>query len=188
MVRNRITRAGAVLAATILLAGCGGGDDGPAAGDAATAKAADAEILNGVLSRQLAAVDAYEITIPQLVGPAREIARRFRAQEQEHAVAIVKALRGLGASSEPDPEPVEAADRRTPADHLSFLYELEGSTIDYELNAISELTNTWPRALIGSMVANQAQHRLTLRELLGATGSEAIPEAFEDGTEPPPGS
>jgi hypothetical protein len=175
----------AVLAVTAALAGCGGGDGGSAAAN--SDKAADAELLNGVLSRQLAAVDAYERSIPALRGPARDLARRFRAQEQEHSVAIVKALRGLAAKSEPQPEVIEADDLRTPADHLAFLYEVEGATIDLELSVISKLSETWPRSLLGAIVANQAQHRLALRRQLGAIGPDAIPGAFENGTEPVPG-
>lgn len=182
MTWNRITWV-AILAAVLLVVGCGGGGS---SGTGDPDKAADVELLNGVLSRQLAAVDAYERSIPALRGPAREAARRFRAQEQEHSVAIVKALRGLAAKSESQPEAIEADDLRTPADHLAFLYEVEGATIDLELSAISKLGETWPRSLLGAIVANQAQHRLALRQLLGALGPEAIPSAFENGTEPVP--
>jgi ferritin-like protein len=182
--RRALFFATALAALAAVFAGCGGGD-GAAGGN--SDKDADVELLNGVLSRQLAAVGAYERSIPALRGPAQETARRFRAQEQEHSVAIVKALRGLGAKSEPQPETIEVDDLRTAADHLAFLYEVEGATIDLELSAISKLSETWPRSLLGAIVANQAQHRLALRQLLGAVGPDAIPGAFENGTEPVPG-
>ena len=38
----------------------------------------------------------------------------------------------------------------------------------------------------GSIAANQAQHLVVLRRLLGAGVAESIPGAFEDGTAPPP--
>lgn len=170
-----------MLLAAILIAGCGGGSGGSPDSD----KESDVEILNGVLSRQLAAVEAYEQTIPLLRGRDEALARQFRAQEQEHAVAIVKALRGLGGESEPEPEAVEGDELDSRAERLGFLYALEGATIDFELSAISKLSETWPRALLGSIVANQAQHRLVLRQLLGEAGGEPVPEAFEDGTAPP---
>lgn len=191
MADNRITCGGAgrralsLLATVALLAlvpaGCGGGDD---SGPAESEQAVDAEILNGVLSRQLAAVGVYEEVIPALRGRDRLLALRFRAQEQEHADAIVKALRGLGAESEPEPEEIEAGELPTRAERLGRLYELEGATIDYELNAISDLASPWPRALLGAIVANQSQHRLAFRQLLGeADPGDPIPYAFEDGTD-----
>jgi hypothetical protein len=190
MVGNRITRAGVarralalltVAASALLLAGCGGGDD---SGTTESEQAADAEILNDVLSRQLTAVGVYEEVIPALRGRDRLLALRFRAQEQEHADAVVKALRGLGAVSEPEPEEIEAGELPTRAERLGRLYELEGATIDYELNAIADLASPWPRALLGAIVANQAQHRLVLRQLLDeADPGDPVPYAFEDGTE-----
>jgi len=193
MASNRITRGGAarralVLAATAavlaaLLAACGGG------GTTTTAvpdKAADAEILNDVLARQQAAVRAYERTLPLLAGPALTSAREFRAAEQEHVDATVKALRGLGEKAEPEEEEIESEGLKTQADALGFLYEVESASIAYDLRAISHLTAPWPRSLLGSVAADQAQHLVVLRRALGADIAESIPGAFEDGTSPPP--
>lgn len=173
---------GALLAAS-LLAGCGGGGGTTTV---VTDKEADAEVLNRVLSRELAAVDAYSRVLP-LLGGDRAMAARFRAQEQEHADAILKALRGLGARSEPEDEEIESDGLRSRADALDFLYEVESVSIDGGLRAISNLTMPWPRSLMGSIVANQAQRLALLRRALGARPLEAIPEAFENGTAPPPG-
>lgn len=168
-------------ALAVSLSGCGrGAGDG---GDAKSEKEADVELLNGVLSRQLGAVDAYERTIPGLRGTAAAAAKELRAQEQEHADAIVKALRALGGEAGAEPEEVDLPKLRTRTDRLGFLFELEGATIDYELNIVTRLNQAWPRGLLGSIVANQAQHRVLLRQLLGQPGTEAIPEAFEDGSE-----
>jgi hypothetical protein len=75
---------------------------------------------------------------------------------------------------------------RTQADALGFLYEVESVSVAYNLRAISHLTSSWPRSLLGSIAANQAQHLVVLRRLLGADRAESIPEAFEDGTTPTP--
>jgi hypothetical protein len=184
MARNPITCTvvGLVAALALVIAGCGGG------GTTTTAvpdKAADAETLNNVLARELAAVRAYERTLPLLHGPALAAAREFRAQEQEHTNAIVKALRGLGEPAEPAEEEIESEDLKTQADALEFLYEVESVSVAYDLRAISHLTAAWPRALLGSIAANQAQHLVLLRRALGADAAESIPEAFEDGTSPP---
>jgi hypothetical protein len=189
MASNRIMRDGsmrralfaaiAVAALAAILASCGGG------GDTTTAiseKDADVEILNDVLTRQTAAVEAYDRTLSHLGGRNLALARLFRAQEQEHIDAVVKALRGLAGDAEPEAEEIDANDRKTEDDHLRFLYELESATIDAELSAISKLSASWPRALLASIVADQAQHLTLLRRMLGAKPIEAVPGAFENGT------
>jgi hypothetical protein len=193
MASNRITRGGAarralLLAATALaataLAACGGSGGGTTM--SVPDKAADAETLNNVLARELAAVRAYERTLPLLHGAARASAREFRAQEQEHVNAIVKALRGLGEKAEPEQEEIESEDLKSQADALAFLYEVESVSVAYDLRAISHLTAPWPRSLLGSIAANQAQHLVLLRRALGADAAGSVPEAFEDGTTPAP--
>jgi rubrerythrin len=150
-------------------------------------KAGDAEILNNVLARELAAIRAYERTLPLLHGPALAGAREFRAHEQEHVNAVVKALRGLGEKAAPEEEEIESEGLETQADALGFLYEVESVSVASGLRAISHLTAPWPRSLLGSIAANQAQHLVVLRRALGAGAAASIPEAFEDGTTPAPG-
>jgi Ferritin-like domain len=185
MDRNTITCTIIGLLAALVLLGVGCGGSGGTT-TAALDKAADAEVLNNVLARELAAVRAYERTLPLLHGPALAAAREFRAQEQEHTNAIVKALRGLGERAEPEQEEIESEGLKTQADALEFLYEVESVSVAYDLRAISHLSAAWPRALLGSIAANQAQHLVVLRRALGADPAESIPEAFEDGTSPSP--
>jgi hypothetical protein len=178
-VRRALFAAAAAVALAAGLASCGGG------GGTTTAvpdREADVEILNGILSRQSAAADAYDRTLSHLGGRNLALARVFLAQEQEHVDAIVKALRGLGGRAEPEAEEIEAGKLKAEADHLRFLYELEGATIDAELSAISKLNASWPRSLLASIVADQAQHLTLLRGMLGARPIDTIPDAFENGT------
>jgi hypothetical protein len=194
MASNRITRGGAARRALLLLvtsivaaaalAACGGSGDTTTT--AAPDKAADAEILNRVLAREMAAIGAYDRTLPLLRGRNLATAREFRASEQEHVDAIVKALRGLGEKAEPEEEEIESEGLKTQADALEFLYEVESVSVADDLRAISHLTSPWPRSLLGSIAANQAQHLVALRRALGADVAESIPGAFEDGTSPPP--
>jgi Ferritin-like domain len=195
MALNRITPGGAArrallvlaasLAATTTIAACGG-----SGGETTTAvpdKAADVEVLNNVLTREMAAIRAYEVALPKLHGTDLANARRFRAQEQEHVDAIVKALRGLGGKAEPEEEEIEAAGLDSTGAVLDFLYAVEGVSIGSDLRAISNLSAPWPRSLLGSVAANQAQHLVLLRQALGADAAESVPKAFEDGTGLPPG-
>lgn len=168
----------ALLAAT---AGCGGGDGG-----SATDKNADIGVLNEILGRQLAAVDAYGQALPALRGADLALARRFRAQEQEHVDATTKTIRGLDGEADPPAETIDAGELRTPAGAMHFLYELESATVDAELNAVGRLTIGWPRPLIASMAANQAQRLVLIRRALGAGPLDLVPEAFETGETPAP--
>jgi rubrerythrin len=195
MAPNRITRGGAARRALLLaascalaaaaLAACG---SGAGTTTAVPDRAADAETLNNVLARELAAVRAYGRTLPHLHGPALAGASRFRAQEQEHVDAVLKALRGLGEEAAPAQEEIESEEGlKDQAAALGFLYEVESVSVADDLRAISHLTAPWPRSLLGSIAANQAQHLVLLRQALGAGAAGSVPEAFEDGTEPPPG-
>jgi hypothetical protein len=203
---NRITSGGATLAVLLItgiLAGCGGGGSSSTA-PAATAPAetgtgtevstptpspeesADAALLDKVLSRQEAAVEAFAAVGPALPPRLARTTAYFRAQEQEHVDAVLKALRGLGSPADPTPEPLDASGLAGTRARLLFLYEVENATIDEELSAISKLEASWPRSLLASTVANQAQHLTLLRGALGAGPAAQVPVPFEDGTFPPP--
>jgi hypothetical protein len=162
------------------LVACGGGSD------PAVDKEADVGVLNEILGRQLAAIEAYGEALPALLGAELTMARTFRAQEQEHANETTKILRGLEGESDPPPETIEADDLETRRDAFEFLYELESATIDAELNAVAELTIAWPRPAIAAMAANQAQRLVLIRRALGANPLEAVPGAFETGETAPP--
>lgn len=193
MATNRIMRGGAVrrgllagLAALALATGLGACGSGGGTATAMSDKQADVEILNKILGRQIAAVEADGRTLSHLGGRDLALARVFRAQEQEHVDSLVKALRGLGGKADPQPEVIEAKGLKTREDYLRFLYAVESATIDAELSAISKLTGSWPRSLLASIVGNQSQHLTLLRGTLGAKPIESVPSAFENGTIPAP--
>jgi hypothetical protein len=185
----------ALLAAAALLAGCGGGGGSAPTSSASVTDAspmpsaeesADAELLNHVLGRQEAAIVAYRQMIPKLAPRLAHLAAYFRAQEQEHVDAVLKAMRGLKGKAEPSEEEIEVGDLGNDRERLEFLYEVESATIDEELSAISRLEASWPRSLLSSTVANQAQHLTLLRQALGAGPLRSVPVPFENGTFSPP--
>jgi hypothetical protein len=162
IMRGRSMRRALLTGATLaLLAGalvaCGGGS-----GDGTTDREADVRVLNEILARQLAAVEAYDQVLPALRGADLAAARQFRTQEQEHVNETTKTLRGLDGEADPPEETIEAPELKTRTDALEFLYELENATLDAELNAVARLTISWPRPAL------------------------AIPEAFETGDVPAP--
>jgi hypothetical protein len=158
------------------LGACGGGGGG-----SSTDKAGDVTVLNEVLGRQLAAVEAYESFVPVLHGADLAAARTFLAQEQEHVDATTKTLRGLEAEADPPAEKIEFDRLGSQRDSMELLYEMESATIDLELHAVGQLTIGWPRPLVASMAANQAQRLVLIRRALGAKPLATIPEAFETG-------
>jgi hypothetical protein len=119
---NRITLGGAtvvLLVVAAVLAGCGGGGSSTStATEAASTRAApapspDAEALNEVLARQEGAVAAYAKVIPRLAPRFAKMASYFRAQEQEHVDAVIKALRGIEAPAVAAPEEIESGELKT---------------------------------------------------------------------------
>lgn len=207
MTGNRITLRGAkrrrgglavfaVVALAVVIAGCGGSSggststatvtDATAAPAPSPEEAVDGEILNTVLGRQEAAIGAYDEVIPKLAPRLARMAAYFRAQEQEHVDAVLKAMRGLKTTAEPGEEAIEVGELKSDRERLVFLYEVESATIDDELSAISKLVASWPRSLLSSTVANQAEHLTLLRQALGAGPLAAVPEPFENGTAAPP--
>ncbi len=185
-VRRALTLALAAGLAATALAACGGSGGGGGGASAAAEGERDAKLLNDLLGRQLAVVATYQRVLPLLHGADLEAARQFRAQEQEHADATTKTLRGLGADAEPREETIEASALKTRADALEFLYEMESATIDFELGTVGKLNGGSPRPLIAAMAANQAERLVLLRRALGAKRLAAIPSAFETGELPAP--
>lgn len=191
MAPNRITRGGAALAVLLItgiFAGCGGGGSSTAVATEAAAPppSVDAQLLDQVLARQEAAVEAFAVVGPKLPPRLARMAAYFRAQEGEHVDAVLKALRGLGSPAEPAAEPLDTSGLESDRERLVFLYEVESATIDEELSAISKLEASWPRSLLASTVANQAQHLTLLRQALGAGPLASVPVPFENGTAEPP--
>lgn len=176
----------ALLALAAGLAACGRGERDTGAATAPEAKESDAEILNEILSRQLGVVAAYPQAMSTLDVRTLALLRKFRAQEGEHADAIVKALRGLNQEADAEPEAIEAGPLPTRGDRLRFAYAMESATIDAELSAIGRLESPGARTLLAATAANQAQHLAVLRQLLGARPLALAPDAFETGTTPAP--
>jgi len=183
--RRGLTRAVAffvALAMAAFAAGCGEEDR---ASD--QEKAADVEILNGALARELTIATAYARAERQLRGPYRAVGREFRAQAQEHADALTKAIRGLGGRTDAEEEELDFASVSGQADFLTLVYGLENTALAAYLEAAPRLVTEAPRTLAASIGASHAQHLTIIRQGLGATPAGSAPEAFEPGDLPAPG-
>jgi rubrerythrin len=181
--RRGFARRAAVLVASVLAlaaAGCGGDDPGEAE------KAADVEILDAALARELTAAQAYARGLPRLRGELVAVARELRAQELEHASAIAKAIRGLGGSSEARAERLDFSGVGGGADFLALAYEIDSEALAGYVEAAPQLTTEAPRTLAAALAASHAQHLVVLRRGLGAGPAASVPEAFDTGELPPP--
>lgn len=174
----------ALATAFLVLVGCGGGGDGSAtAGD----QERDIATLNTALSQELTAIDAYTRGLPLLRGEMLVVGEEFRAQAQEHVNGITEAVRGLGGEIAVDKNPLDYSGLRTQADFVALAYDEENALLTFYMNAIPKLEAGAPRRLLASIAANEAEHLVVLRQALGASTVELVPEAFETGEAPPPG-
>lgn len=181
-------RAAAVLwaAAAVALLGAGCGKSGHGA-DADPEKAADAATLNAALSQELTAVDAYNHGLRLLRGGPARLGLRLRAQDQEYADALTKAIRGVGGETDAEAGELDLSQAGSRDGFLRLAYELESAALASYLDAAPRLATAAPRVLATSLAAGHSRHLVVLREALGASPVEAIPEAFEGGETPPPG-
>jgi hypothetical protein len=184
--RGIACRAALFFAATALalaVAGCGKSGQGARTDPE---KAADVEILNGLLAQELVLAGAYGRGLDRLRGPMLAAAAEFRGQSQAHADALTKAIRGLGG--ETGAGPGGGAPRpRSRQKALTLGYEEENRALALALEAAPRLQFDAPRTLAAALAASHSQHLAVLRQGLGASPAASVPEPFETGEEPPPG-
>ena len=156
--------------------------------DAFAQASGDAAVLEGAINLEQVAVIAYDSVIAGgLLSPAAlRVARRFREHEREHAKTLSTALTDLGGT--PPAPPAGAADVdkvveglsevRTQADVVNFLIELELAAVAAYHEAHGELLETRLLQTSASIMANEGQHLVVLRKLVGA---DPVPNAFETG-------
>ncbi len=173
----------AFLALTVALGGCGRSGHGAATD---SEKAADVEVLNGILAHELTVVDAFSQALPRLRGEALAVARQFQGQDQAHVDAVTKAIRGVGGETDAEAEELETPGPRTREEALLLAYEVENAALSQALGSALHLQTAAPSMLGAALAASHAQHVAALRQLLGADLAESVPSAFEPGDAPPP--
>jgi len=184
--RRGVSRAAVYLIACVLaiaVSGCGN-----RGGSTDAEKAADVEVLNEALAQELTTVAAYKQGLALLHGSALAVASEFRGQDQAHVDALTKAIRGLGGEVEAEASELETPGLQDRTDALMLAFEEENAALAEALNAAPSLLTPVPRTLVAALAASHAQHLTILRQTLGASLIEAVPEAFESGYLPPPGN
>jgi Ferritin-like domain len=179
--RALIGRSGFVAAgAGVALAGCGRSSRPHVHKIPARARAADVDVLNGLLDLELRAVAAYTAGIPLLTSHVQTAAKQFLTQELTH----VNELRGLirqakGFANKPKP----SYDFGRPSGHhdvVDLLHSVEQAQISAYLEAVPVVAPGPVRAALAAILANDAQHVVVIRRALRV---EPIPSAFVTGSE-----
>ena len=155
--------------------------------NAFAATGTDAEILSGAIHLEQVAVLAYGATIDsKLLKPGfARVAARFRDHEQQHADALTTALTDLGGTPPPkatasdiDAVVKGLGEVASQADVASFAIELELAAVAAYHDAHRKLVDAKLLQTAASIMANEAQHLVVLRQALER---DAVPHAFETG-------
>lgn len=156
--------------------------------DAFAQASGDAAVLEQAINLEQVAGIAYDTVIAGgLLSPAAlRVAKRFREHEREHAKTLSTALTDLGGTPLAPPAGAADVDKvvkglsevRTQADVVNFLIELELAAVAAYHEAHGKLLETRLLQTSASIMANEGQHLVVLRKLVGA---DPVPNAFETG-------
>ncbi|MGH2839309.1 MAG: ferritin-like domain-containing protein [Solirubrobacteraceae bacterium] len=148
----------------------------------------DLGILENAITLERVSVLAYETLIGGgLLSPRVErIAKLFAGQEQEHADSLVAAMTGLRGTVPAKPAGVGAiddvakgiGDLKSEADALAFAIELETAAVAAYYDAHRKLADGKLLQTGASIMANEGQHLVVLRQ---AAGKPRVPNALETG-------
>jgi rubrerythrin len=159
-----------------LLAACGGDDEGGST--TAQPGSADIAVLNTALDIEYTAVAVYTAGAPLLRGQVAALGRQFREQEQEHAAALVQAIKQLGGTPN-RPRASYAIPRLvSQTGALRFITDFEMTAVGAYLDALPKLSDPPLRATAAAILTNEAEH---IAVLLGALDKPQAPQAFVTG-------
>ncbi|MFN8160093.1 MAG: ferritin-like domain-containing protein [Solirubrobacterales bacterium] len=197
--RRALARIGLSVAAPATALGAGSASVLAAQDALAAAPAADedAGILAGVIAAERACEAAYSAALAAeaLPAPGAALFRLLREQERAHLAALGAALRRLGEEVPAPPGAAVPPALRSPSPGPAGMKAaaraaigLENAAVVAQVAALRRLAGPALIALLGPILSSDAQHLVLLREAAGAGPAEAVPDAFEAGVSPPPGS
>jgi rubrerythrin len=148
----------------------------------------DAAILESAIGLEQIAVFAYQAAIDSdlLEDGVVGVAELFRDQEQEHADGLITALESMGGTAPEPPTSVEDVDAAVPGlgdvesqeDVIRFAIELETAAVAAYYDAHQKLEDAALLQTGASIMANEGQHLVVLRQ---AVGENPSPAAFATG-------
>ena len=165
----------------------GGGAAGVVLGAADTALAAPRptdQILREAVQLEQHAVVVYDTAADAFSGQLAATARQFAGHDREHARGLARVLRHVRGELPAEPQGprsvrgLEAAIEDGPDAFTRFALRLEEAAVAFYYEAQASLSDPALLSATTSIMANQAQHLVVLREMLGR---EPLPTAFETG-------
>lgn len=162
----------------VFLAACGDDDKTGVADGKEEQDEADVEILNGALDLELMAIAAYKEGAALLKGHALQVVKVFLEQEQEHADALVNAIRDAGGTPNRAKRSYDFPELGSQRGVLKFGVELENTAVAAYIDALPKLSERDLRGTAAAILTNEAEHICVLREALG---QPPVPKAFVTG-------
>ena len=167
--------------AAVLLEACGGSSSQPKIQVHKVPPklpAADIALLRPALDLEYRGVAAYTASFPLLHSFDARMAKRFLQQELDHAAQVWGLMKRAGAKPPVQPSGYDYGQPRDATEALTLLDSIENQQVGYYLDAIPKLSPGPVRALVGSILANDAQHVSVLHVLLG---QDPVPSPFVKG-------
>ncbi len=167
--------------AAVLLEACGGSSSQPKIQVHTVPPklpAADIALLRPALDLEYRGVAAYTASFPLLHSFDARMAKHFLQQELDHAAQVWGLMKRAGAKPPVQPSGYDYGQPRDATEALTLLDSIENQQVGYYLDAIPKLSPGPVRALVGSILANDAQHVSVLHVLLG---QDPVPSPFVKG-------
>lgn len=147
-----------------------------------TAGEDDPSVIAGALGVEQTAVVVYAQK-GSLLGPDAEVAKLFERQHVEHVAALTKALEDLGGEIPEPPLPTDVpglTEVRSRERMLGFAVEAENQCLAVFVDAASKLDSGDLLRAGAQIAANDGQHLVILRQILGAN---PVPSPYPSGSE-----
>lgn len=138
--------------------------------------------LAGLVAYEQQVLFGYEVTLAQApLDPAqRKTIESFRAQSAQSAATLRKALRAVGGTPSPPPNPAQAPQATDPSlrGYLRDVVIAEEQAVQAYYDAFQSLAD--PRHIAGAaaFMAQSGRRLVVLRKL---SGQELLPRSFETG-------
>jgi len=177
--RELLSTSGAA-GASLLVAGCGGGSVQKLSQLPGSVRAADADLLNGVLDVEHLVVTAYTAAVPLLSHHNERAAQHFLDQESSHLNDLAKLIRSAGGSPHGERPRYDLGNPRSETELLELLRRVEGQAVSTYLETIPRLVSGEARQTAISILAVEAQHLSIIRRNLGL---RPVPSALVAGAQ-----